>query len=100
MPHAPPVTRSIRAPCGAASVPTPELPPVCSSVARLGGTADPDPRKTRLAGQRTSLPPSTQVAFPTVTVASVKKFHLTYPPPTAPPSSVLSPRLKRTTPAP
>ena len=47
-----------------------------------------------------SLPSCTQVVSPTVTVRSVKKFHRTYPPPTAPPSSLLSPSDKRTTPAP
>jgi hypothetical protein len=46
------------------------------------------------------LPFLTQVVLPTVTVKSVKKFQRTYPPVTVPPSSVLSPSDKRTTPAP
>src|SRR5512138_2297937 len=50
--------------------------------------------------QRTSLPPCTHTVCPMATVASVKKFHRTYPPPTAPPSSVLSPSERRITPAP
>ena len=49
---------------------------------------------------RTSLPSSTQTSSPTVTVASVKKFQRSHPPPTAPPSSVLSPSESRTTPSP
>src|SRR5205809_2496658 len=48
----------------------------------------------------TSLPPRTHVVPPTVTVRSVKKFQRTYPPVTMPPSSVLSPSDRRTTPAP
>ena len=49
---------------------------------------------------RTRRPSSTQVSPSTVTVASTKKFQRTYPPPTVPPSSVLSPSESRTTPAP
>ena len=48
----------------------------------------------------TSRPPLTRTRLPARTVASVKKFHRTAPPRTVPPSSSLSPRLMRTTPAP
>jgi hypothetical protein len=52
------------------------------------------------AQSRISLPSSTSTAPPAVTVASGKNSQRTVPPVTAPPSSELSPRLMRTTPAP
>ena len=47
-----------------------------------------------------SLPSRTMISPPTRTVASGKNSHRTTPPRTLPPSSVLSPRLMRTTPLP
>jgi hypothetical protein len=47
-----------------------------------------------------SLPSRTMTSAPTRTVASGKKSQRTTPPRTLPPSSVLSPRLIRTTPLP
>src|SRR6266851_2522837 len=51
-------------------------------------------------GWLTSRPPRSHSSPATVTVASVKKFQRQRPPTTFPPSSVLSPSERRTTPAP